>query len=73
MAEDNVVVEQLDRELFVGLLLGHTSDDGTGILRGDYDAHIKMQAIACHRLAAQAHEPSADEVERVGEAIEQAR
>ena len=71
MAEDNVVVEQVDRDAAADILDEIASliqDDGIGqvadlIRDGEYDEHDTVARVAHHRLATQAHEPSADVVE----------
>ena len=70
MAEDNVVVEQVDRD--AAWPFRERKTDGPNKERWDsgfYDAIPIIQSFARHRLAAQAHEPSADVVERVARAL----
>lgn len=68
MPEDNVVVEQVDRQAASDYLRVTSFDQKSEkfheeMLTGKRDRSLTAQAFARHRLAAQAHEPSADVVE----------
>ena len=70
MAEDNVVVEQIDRDAYAAEVerLGD-KESADRIRAGKRDTLTILRMLARHRLAAQAHEPSADVVERVARAL----